>query len=312
MENNLVKVKKESPNTSLVSFLDENKKKFSKSINLDELKGQLMTLLNNNPKLKECEKASLVYSATSAIELGLSISNQLGETYLLPYGDKCQLQIGYKGFIQLAIKSGQYTRLNVTDVKEGEVLGVDRGTGEYKFDWTVDDVKRNQLKTVGYYAVFILKNSYTQCLYMTVEDIKKHGLKWSKTFSNGIWAKEFDKMAKKTVLKLLINRYGIKDAKISRAIEVDQASIDEDGSVEYVDSTINDNATFVNVGQTIEYITLEQKEKLSELVTDVRYPAISDEVTNFFKENSIDRVKITKEQATYLIEYINSQLETVL
>jgi recombination protein RecT len=149
-----------------------------------------------------------------------------------------QFQLGYKGFIQLAQRSGQFKRINSTDIREGEYKGIDRRSGEIDFDFIDDDTERNKKPIIGYLGYFRLLNGFEKELYMTVEELNGHAKKYSKNFAKygtGLWKDQFDVMAKKTVLKLLISKYGALSTSLQTALRADQASIDGDG-YNYVDN----------------------------------------------------------------------------
>ncbi len=189
----------------------------------------LITAVNENSKLAECEPQSVLNSALTAASMDLPINQNLGFAYLIPYKNKtgtvCQFQMGYKGFIQLAQRSGYYKTINVTEVKEGEIKVQDRLTGEITFDWVSDDVKRSELKTIGYIAYFRLLNGFEKSMFMSVDEAMAHGKKYSKAFAkwnSGLWVDDFDSMARKTVLKLLLSKYGPLNTQLQEAIQKDQ------------------------------------------------------------------------------------------
>lgn len=175
--------------------------------------------------------------------MNLPINPNLGFAYIIPYKSnktgkyEAQFQMGYKGFIQLAQRSGQFKRINATDVREGELLGVNRLSGELNIEWIEDEKERNTKPVVGYIGYFKLLNGFEKELYMTVEELQSHGKKYSQSFKRGygLWADEFDTMAKKTVLKLLISKYGALTTNLQEAILADQSAVGEDG-YNYIDN----------------------------------------------------------------------------
>lgn len=186
--------------------------------------------------------------------MNLPINPNLGFAYIIPYknnksgGYEAQFQMGYKGFIQLAQRSGQFKRINATDVREGELLGVNRLSGELNIEWVEDEKERNAKPVVGYIGYFKLLNGFEKELYMTVEELQSHGKKYSQSFKRGygLWADEFDTMAKKTVLKLLISKYGALTTNLQEAILADQSAVGEDG-YNYID---NDKGSDSEVKET--------------------------------------------------------------
>lgn len=223
---------------------------------LGERKGEfvnnLTALVANNDKLQECEPMTTMYAALKATALELPLDQNLGFAYVLPYKDNknnrtvSQFQLGYKGIAQLAIRSGQFKRINVTDVREGELVGRDRRTGEVKINFIEDEAKREKLPVIGYLGYFRLLNGYEKESYWTVDELKKHGLRYSQTFSsknqyvrdNSKWATDFDQMSKKTVLKLMLNKGDAPmSVQMQNAIKFDQAVIkNEKDDIEYVDN----------------------------------------------------------------------------
>lgn len=233
----------------------------------------LLSVVNTNPVLQDCPPESIIKAAITAASMKLPIDPNLGFAYIIPYNNKvktketrqradgseyevtvenwqnvAQFQLGYKGFIQLAQRSGQFKRINSSDVREGEYIGTDRRSGEVEFDFIQDDKERNAKKIIGYLGYFRLNNGFEKELYMTVEELTGHAKKYSKNYAKygtGLWKDQFDVMAKKTVLKLLISKYGALSTSLQQAIRADQASIDGDG-YNYVD---NDKESIVDTDE---------------------------------------------------------------
>lgn len=198
----------------------------------------LVAAANANKALNGCKAESVISAALIAASMDLPINQNLGFAYLIPYknkdGEVCQFQIGYKGFIQLAQRSGFYKTINASEVKEGEIVKFDRLSGEIEFKWIEDQIEREKAPTVGFVAYFRLLNGFEKSLYMTVDELNAHAKKYSKNFAkygSGLWSDDFDSMAKKTVLKLLISKYGPLNTQLQKAIQEDQT----------VDSEYDDN-----------------------------------------------------------------------
>src|SRR5690606_33794773 len=153
--------------------------------------------------------------------------------YIVPYKGQPQFQMGYKGYIQLAMRSGQYQRIEVNEVYEGELTVVNRFTCDFEFN----PEGRQSDKVVGYLAYFRLINGFEKYLYMTVEQVQAHAKRFSQSYGKGFspWTTDFDAMAKKTVLKRLLATYGILSIDMQTAQLADQATVieREDGSVDY-------------------------------------------------------------------------------
>lgn len=188
----------------------------------------LMAALNSNKALNSCEPQSVLTAALTAASMDLPINQNLGFAYLIPYknkdGDVCQFQMGYKGFIQLAQRSGYYKTINATEVREGEIAKIDRLSGEIEFEWIEDDKQRESAKVIGYVAYFKLLNGFEKSLYWSVEKCKAHATRFSKSFKfgGGLWKDDFESMAIKTVLKQLISKYGPLNTQLQEAIVKDQ------------------------------------------------------------------------------------------
>ena len=201
----------------------------------------VVSLTNANAALKEADKKSLLGACLTAAALNLPIAQSLGFAFIIPYKDRksnttvAQFQMGYKGFIQLAMNSGKFKTMNVSDVKEGEIKGIDRLSGEIGFEWA--DEGRDKLKTIGYVAYMKLINGFEKSFYMTVEELKEHGVRFSQTMKkgHGLWLEDFDSMAKKTVIKLLLSKYAPMTNEMARAHESDQAIITDEG-YKYIDN----------------------------------------------------------------------------
>lgn len=228
------------------------------SVKIEQLLGErasqfvtsLITAVNENVKLRECDPQSVLNSALTAASMDLPINQNLGFAYLIPYKvrnkeareyeTKCQFQMGYKGFIQLAQRSGYYRSINARDVREGEIIGEDFASGEMQFKKLSEN--RNKAKVVGYIAFFELLNGFRKTLYMTTEEVLAHANKYSKNYAkykSGLWADDFDAMATKTVLKLLLSKYGPLSTQMQTAIQKDQTV---DG--EYSDNPRSKSAKF--------------------------------------------------------------------
>ena len=225
-----------------------------------QLTADLLGVISVNPALQDCEITSLISCALAARVCGLSIIPQLGQSYMIPFkckekdkktGEeyyilKAQFQVGYKGYIQLCLRSGQYKKIGVKPVHEGEVQGLDElGDEIIKFDHKFDDEP-----VVGYFAYFQLVNGAVMPSYMTNDQCEKHGKKYSKSYGN-LWTSNFEAMAMKTTLKLLLSRYGIMSTEIQNAIRYDQAVINTVEGKEVVDYVDNPNAD-ESTGEIVE------------------------------------------------------------
>lgn len=184
-----------------------------------------------NPVLQECDPKTILSGALLGESLGLSPSPQLGQYYLVPFNNTkkgckdAQFQLGYKGYVQLALRSGQYKRLNVIAVKAGELVKFDPLTEEIVLNLIEDDQQREKTPSVGYLATFEYLNGFTKTLYWSREKMEAHALRYSKGYSAKkgytFWEKDFDAMAFKTMLRQLISKWGIMSIDMQKAFEAD-------------------------------------------------------------------------------------------
>ena len=215
----------------------------------------ILSVVSNNPAIAECDKGTILSSALLGEALKLSPSPQLGHYYIVPFNNskkgckEAQFQLGYKGYIQLAIRSGQYKNINVVALKKGELISYNPLTEELETKFIEDDDVRENTETIGYYAMFELINGFKKSIYWSKKKMEQHALK----YSMGYKAKKgytfffffFDGMAFKTLLRQLISKWGIMSIDMQEAYKKDMATIKEDGSYEYVDNQDNDTDTVV-------------------------------------------------------------------
>lgn len=188
----------------------------------------VLSLSNANPSLLQCDPVKLYNCCLMAAAIKLPFNQNLGQAYIIAYKGEPQLQIGWKGFIQLAQRSGQFKTIGANAVYEGEINGIDPMTGEIIFNFKLE----KEGKVIGYMAYFELLNGFKKNLYMKVEELQRHGMKYSQTFKagKGVWVDNFDAMAQKTVIKLLLNKFAPLsiDSDLAKAIEIDQADSEGD------------------------------------------------------------------------------------
>ena len=213
----------------------------------------------NSPGLKGCEPDSVVSAAVVAATLDLPIDPNLGFAYIVPYNTErdnvpiklAQFQMGYKGFIQLGQRSGQYKTINAVEVFENEIQSINKLTGEIKFN----DNPKPSTKVVGYVAYFSLLNGFEKAMYMTREQLELHGKRYSQSYKSkknwvvkqSLWTTDFDTMATKTVIKRLLSKYGPMSIEMQIAIQADQEVVnkkvvdgeDINGNLEYPDNPSN-------------------------------------------------------------------------
>lgn len=212
--------------------------------NSQKFVASIVSAVNVNPMLQECSNASILSAALLGESLNLTPSPQLGMYYMVPYNDKdkgkvAQFQLGYKGYIQLAIRSGQYKKLNVLPIKEGELIKFDALNEEIEVKLIEDEEERENAKTIGYYAMFEYVNGFRKAIYWSKAKMERHALRYSKGYAAKkgytFWEKDFDSMAAKTMLRQLLGHWGILSTELQTAYDADMAVINSDGSRDYVD-----------------------------------------------------------------------------
>lgn len=244
----------------------------------------IVSAVSNNPTLQECDQTSVVSAALQAEALHFPINTSLGYVYLVPFNDKkanlkkAQFQIGYKGYIQLAIRSGQYKDINVVEVKEGELGAFDPLNGQ-SFNWIPNYLERKKLKTIGYVGQLELVNGFKKQVYISYDEMLDHADTYSQAFNkadyknllegkipqkdmwkySSFWYKNFDEMAKKTVIRQLLSKWGIMSVELTEAYAKDQAEIKSDGSYDYIDSKEFESANVEEVKETQEEKTASVK-----------------------------------------------------
>ena len=209
----------------------------------------IVSAVNNNSSLAECTNDSIYSGALLGESLNLSPSPQLGHYYLVPFKDKekgkvAQFQLGYKGYLQLAIRSGYYKKINVLDIKEGELIKYNPLDEEIEVNLIDNEEKREKAKPIGYYAMFEYTNGFKKTLYWSKNKMVEHAKRYSQGYradlnkgtSYTFWSKDFDGMAFKTMLRQLISKWGIMSIEMQNAVEKDMGVINEDGTIDYVDN----------------------------------------------------------------------------
>ena len=228
----------------------------------------IISAVSTNPQLAECENSSIVSAALLGQALKLSPSPQLGQYYIVPFNNSergckvAQFQLGYKGYIQLAIRSGQYKKINVLAIKEGEVIEYDPLNEEIKVNLIEDEELREQAETIGYYAMFEYMNGFRKTIYWTKQKMEAHALKYSKGYKAKkgytFWEKDFDGMAYKTMLRQLISKWGIMSVDMQTAMEKDMAVIKENGDYEYIDNNSNEIDVVSNEKSNEEKVEIQE------------------------------------------------------
>ena len=266
VNNTLTNTKKQAPFSAVIS--SEGYKKLINNTLRDPKRANrfvanVTSAVSANPALQKCDASTIVSAALLGESLELSPSPVLAHFYMVPYEDRknqrtvAQFQLGYKGLIQLAIRSGQYLDIDAIDIREGECKGRNKLTGKYMFEFIEDEAVRENTPIIGYLAYFELLNGFKKQAYFSHEKMLNHADQYSKAFSrqkyediqtgkvpqnemwkySSPWYTGFTGMALKTVLRQLLSKYGILSVELQTAINSDMGAIHEDGSVDYVDNS---------------------------------------------------------------------------
>ena len=279
VQNSLVAKKKATGFTAYLTA-DAVKEQINKVVgskNGTRFISSIVSAVNNNKELQTCSNASILSAALLGESLNLSPSPQLGQYYLVPFNNKdgkvAQFQLGYKGYIQLAIRSGQYKKINVLSIKEGELVRYDPLNEEIEVNLIDDEEEREKAATIGYYAMFEYTNGFKKAMYWSRAKMEAHALKYSAGYAADkrkgnqytFWSKDFDGMAYKTMLRQLISKWGIMSIDLVTAIDADMTIVNEDGSKSYVEVEENlKNYTENEPEKIIEGEVVESTEKAAE------------------------------------------------
>ncbi len=205
----------------------------------------ITSAVSTNPALQDCDPGTILSAGLLGEGLNLSPSPQLGQYYMVPFNDNkngrkvAQFQLGYKGYIQLAIRSGQYKKLNVLPIKDGELIRFNPLEEEIEVQLIEDERIREEAKTIGYYAMFEYTNGFRKAMYWSREKMQSHAEQYSKGYKAHkgytFWEKDFDGMACKTMLRQLISKWGIMSIELERAVTNDMTVQHENGKAEFLD-----------------------------------------------------------------------------
>lgn len=223
---------------------------------------QILSAVTNNPALKECDPMSILNCAFLGESLKLSPSPQLGYIYFVPFENKKEgtkkatFILGFKGYLQLAMRTGQYQDIDVIEIRQGEYLGRDKLTGKHRFEFIEDEDEREATEIIGYLGYFELVNGFRKSIYWSKQKMEKHADTYSPAFNldtfqkmkNGqikkedmwkyssFWYKNFDEMAFKTLIRQLISKWGIMSTDMQQAFEKDNTFQDAQGNNVYVEN----------------------------------------------------------------------------
>lgn len=240
----------------------------------------VVSAVQTNPTLAECTNSSILSAALLGHSLKLPQSPQLQMFYLVPFNNKKKdangkevkvkeavFQLSYRGYLQLAMRSGQYHKINACEIRQGELKSFNPITEEYVFEAITDYEKRSTLPVVGYYAYFEMTNGYRKELYWSKEQMEAHAKRYSASYRQGwsssFWTSDFDAMALKTMLRQLISKWGMMSVDMETAYQRDMSIEDENGNPIYIDNVPDEPEKAVDVmadvveGEVVEETTAE-------------------------------------------------------
>lgn len=321
--NNSLQRKENGTQTAISAYLGQEKiKKWINGMIGSEREAQrfissIISATATNPSLSACEHSTIVSAALLANALDLSLSPSLGLAYIVPFEDKknertvATFILGYKGYIQLAVRSGYYKRINVCAIKEGEFIGYDPLTEELSVNLIRDDKEREMTPTVGYYAFFELANGFRKTLYWSKEKMCLHADRYSKAFSlnavkgreprfdkvsyadfeagkvsekdmwkySSFWYKDFDSMAFKTMLRQIISKWGIMSIEMQSAYDSDTSAMRDTENEEYTEQ-VGTVSPISSAVRAIREETAKEREEREEAVREFDENAFFDEPTS--------------------------------
>lgn len=281
----------------------------------------IVQVVEGTPQLQQADPQSIINASIASAVLNLPIEKNLGFAYIVPYKDRekgmlAQFQMGYKGYIQLALRSGEYKYINAIEIKEGEIKGYNILTGELNLEFIEDLDKRLEAKTIGYASYIEFNNGFRNTLFMTVAQVENHAKKYSQSYQydvnynkkNSNWSKNFDAMALKTVLKLNLSKFGALSVEVQKALQTDGLVVNE----------IDDEGTIIgqfsdNTGEEVEIVNdipATDEDRL-ELIrnSDVLKVDLKKIVK---KELKIDFDNMTKTDVVTIQEWIDKEIDKKL
>jgi len=221
----------------------------------------VLQIVSNDSKLEKVDKVTIYNAAMMAATLQLPINKNLGFAYIVPYSSSAQFQMGWKGYVQLAQRTAQYKKINVTEVYESQFNSFNTLTEELDADFSVEPSG----KIIGYAAFFKLHNGFEKVDFWTIKKVETHAKRFSKTYNSGPWQTDFDAMAKKTVLKSILSKWGIMSIEMQKAIEADQSVIRDNDELEYPD-----NGSFEEVETKLK-VSADDLAKIKQGILDGQY-----------------------------------------
>ncbi len=221
--NNTNQVKKASPSKGMEQLLTKMGGQIQKAlpsmVSSERFQRVALTAFSNNTKLQQCDPMSFIAAMMQSAQLGLEPNTPLGQAYLIPYGKQVQFQIGYKGLLELAQRSGKIKTLYAHEVRENDTFDIDYGLNQTLTHKPL--LKGDRGEVIGYYAVYHLDTGGNSFIFITKDEVLEHAKRFSKTYNSGPWQTDFDAMAKKTVIKQLL-KYAPLSIELQKATSMDE------------------------------------------------------------------------------------------
>lgn len=221
--NNTNQVKKASPSKGMEQLLTKMGGQIQKAlpsmVSSERFQRVALTAFSNNTKLQQCDPMSFIAAMMQSAQLGLEPNTPLGQAYLISYGKQVQFQIGYKGLLELAQRSGKIKTLYAHEVRENDTFDIDYGLNQTLTHKPL--LKGDRGEVIGYYAVYHLDTGGNSFIFMTKDEVLEHAKRFSKTYNSGPWQTDFDAMAKKTVIKQLL-KYAPLSIELQKATSMDE------------------------------------------------------------------------------------------
>ena len=277
-QKNAMQPRKQKPKFSAMIQTPQYQKSLQNSLSnpkeIQKFTAAITSVVATNPDIEECDPTTILSAALCGHALGLAPSPQLGQYYLVPFNDTTNDRkvatfiLGYRGYIQLAIRSGQYKKLIVTEIKEGELIRWDPLTEDIEIKPILDEERRKVAETIGYYAMFRYMNGFEKVIYWSKEKMEAHALTYSRGYAKDLrkgsnktfWSKDFDAMAKKTMLRQLISKWGVMSVEMQNAYTADNHVINDDGTPDYNGDYIEAEVNESNSNQIVVEVAQPQKQ----------------------------------------------------
>lgn len=221
-------------------------KGFTNNHEIQQFKINVLSI-SNQKGLEKADPMTIIQACYKATQWRLSLDQNLGYCYVVPYSGQAQFQMGYKGYIQLAHRTNAYCSINVSDVREDELLSVNRLTGLYEFKWIENDKERSKRNIVGYVSYIKLNNGFEKQLYWSSDNMDNHFSEYSKSYNQNtkkFRISNYDVMAKKTMLRQIMLKWGVMSDEMKEAYKNDYSIITGDDERIYIDNPKNDKQKF--------------------------------------------------------------------